>query len=203
MCKELSESFISSIENFDDKKYLLSTITYNVAPVIAKYKPSYLFIFHNQGKRKLYDFWEKYKYSIGKELNIKYFELKKEEYSSAVLFYDKNQMDNILKEDKYIYFLAAHGYKVGISLEEVFITLKERYAKFCPHEMGLFLGYPLEDVLDFMENPNKEALIFGYWKVYHNAEKAQDTFKKYDEIKMKVINLINEGVEPYGIVESI
>lgn len=203
MCKELSESFISSIENFDDKKYLLSTITYNVAPVLAKYKPSYLFIFHNQGKRKLYDCWEKYKYSIENELNIKYFELKKEEDSSAVLFYDKNQMDSILKEDKHIDFLAAHGYKVGICLEEAFVTLKGRYAKFCPHEMGLFLGYPLEDVLEFMENPNKEALMFGYWKVYHNAEKAQDTFKKYDEIKMKVINLINEGVEPYIIVGNI
>ncbi len=31
-----------------------------------------------------------------------------------------------------------------------------------PHEMGLLLGYPVEDVVGFMENNGKNYLYSGY-----------------------------------------
>lgn len=203
MYNELAENFISLIDKFDDKDYLLSTIAYNAAPAIAKFKPSYLIIFHNKGKRKLYDSWETHKDNIKRELKIKFYELKKFSCSTAVLFYNENQMYRLLREDKNMRFLEAYGYRRGMCLEEVLRILKERYVRVCPHEMGLFLGYPMEDVMEFIQNPNKEALMYGYWKVYHNAQQAMDTFKRYDEIKMRVIHLISQGVEPYRIINSI
>ena len=52
-----------------------------------------------------------------------------------------------------------------------------------PHEIGLFLGYPPEDVKGFMKNPHTEskchACTGGCWKVYHDPEKAQMVFDKY------------------------
>lgn len=48
-----------------------------------------------------------------------------------------------------------------------------------PHEIGLFLGYPLEDVKAFIENKGKGCKCVGYWKVYGNEQKAKDTFEKY------------------------
>lgn len=54
--------------------------------------------------------------------------------------------------------------------------LKEQ--KTFPHEIGLFLGYPPEDVRGFMENrPNPKCT--GVWKVYGDADAAQKTFAKY------------------------
>lgn len=48
-----------------------------------------------------------------------------------------------------------------------------------PHEVGLFLGYPPEDVCGFIENKAKKCKCVGYWKVYGDEEKAKKTFAKY------------------------
>lgn len=48
-----------------------------------------------------------------------------------------------------------------------------------PHEVGLFLGYPPEDVRGFMECRAKGFRCVGCWKVYGDAEKAQKLFASY------------------------
>lgn len=45
--------------------------------------------------------------------------------------------------------------------------------------MGLFLGYPPEDVQGFMECRAKGFRCVGCWKVYGDAEKAQKLFASY------------------------
>ncbi len=50
-----------------------------------------------------------------------------------------------------------------------------------PHEIGLFLGYPPEDVAGFIVNKGKGEKMTGVWKVYCNEEAAKnkfDSFKK-------------------------
>lgn len=48
-----------------------------------------------------------------------------------------------------------------------------------PHEIGLFLGYPPEDVYGFIENKAENCKCVGYWKVYGDEIKAQQLFAKY------------------------
>lgn len=48
-----------------------------------------------------------------------------------------------------------------------------------PHEIGLFLGYPPEDVRGFIENKAAGYKCVGEWKVYGDADKARQTFAKY------------------------
>lgn len=48
-----------------------------------------------------------------------------------------------------------------------------------PHEIGLFLGYPPEDVLAFIKNPCDGVQCTGCWKAFKNQEKAQETFQKF------------------------
>lgn len=48
-----------------------------------------------------------------------------------------------------------------------------------PHEIGLFLGYPPEDVYGFIENKANCYKCTGCWKVYGNEENAKKTFAKY------------------------
>jgi len=47
-----------------------------------------------------------------------------------------------------------------------------------PHEIGLFLGYPPEDVDGFMSRRD-QCKCCGYWKVYGNVEAAQRAFARY------------------------
>ena len=48
-----------------------------------------------------------------------------------------------------------------------------------PHEIGLFLGYPPEDVRCFMEDTRRGVKCTGCWKAYNNEEEARKTFTKF------------------------
>ena len=48
-----------------------------------------------------------------------------------------------------------------------------------PHEIGLFLSYPPEDVRGFMEDRARGYKLIGYWKVYGDVEQARRTFERY------------------------
>ena len=48
-----------------------------------------------------------------------------------------------------------------------------------PHEIGLFLGYPPEDVRGFMEHQGRDCKCVGCWKVYGDEEKARRQFAAY------------------------
>lgn len=48
-----------------------------------------------------------------------------------------------------------------------------------PHEIGLFLGYPPEDVDAFMKNGAAGAKYIGVWKVYGNVEAARYKFARF------------------------
>ena len=49
-----------------------------------------------------------------------------------------------------------------------------------PHEIGLFLGYPPEDVRGFIDNHARNCKYLGFWKVYGDVEKAKKIFAKYE-----------------------
>lgn len=48
-----------------------------------------------------------------------------------------------------------------------------------PHEVGLFLGYPPEDVKGFIDNKASHCKYTGCWKVYGDEEKAKQAFSRY------------------------
>ena len=47
-----------------------------------------------------------------------------------------------------------------------------------PHEIGLFLGYPPEDVCGFIENRD-DCKCVGCWKVYGDTASAEKLFARY------------------------
>ena len=48
-----------------------------------------------------------------------------------------------------------------------------------PHEVGLFLSYPPEDVKGFINNEAANYKYIGLWKVYGDEEGAKRTFARY------------------------
>ena len=51
-----------------------------------------------------------------------------------------------------------------------------------PHEIGLFLSYPPEDVRGFIAHSEDRSVgckLVGTWRVYGDADKAQKTFDRY------------------------
>lgn len=62
-----------------------------------------------------------------------------------------------------------------------------------PHEIGLFLGYPPEDVIGFIENKGKYCKCVGTWKVYGDEAKARETFRRFRRCTDHYIQRIASG----------
>jgi len=64
------------------------------------------------------------------------------------------------------------------SLETWFERLKGRLEERMdfPHEIGLFLGYPLHDVRSFIRMKGAGYKLCGEWKVYGNPMSAMHSF---------------------------
>lgn len=63
-----------------------------------------------------------------------------------------------------------------------------------PHEIGLFLSYPVADVKGFIENHAKNFKFSGLWKVYGDEELAKDLFTKYKKCTEIYCNSFNLGM---------
>ena len=75
--------------------------------------------------------------------------------------------------------LAQCGYRAGTAAG-CLRQLRQRLetCEDFPHEIGLFLGYPPEDVRGFLEG-RQDCKCVGCWKVYGDAEEAERTFARY------------------------
>ena len=61
-----------------------------------------------------------------------------------------------------------------------------------PHEIGLFLGYPAEDVRGFIEEKDAFKCV-GTWKVYGDAEAAQKRFTQFEKCTAAYCRLYHSG----------
>ncbi len=198
MSKDELNCFVNIVNSYGKLDHLFSRILCSAGPTLAKEKASSLLTFSNNN-RNLQDAWEEFKYQIKITLNIDFFELKKDKNSTIVLFYNKEKLKNIISEEKNIKFLKRFGYNRKMTLEECLAVLKNRFENVCPHEIGIFLGYPVDDVTLFIDCPDKKCKMIGYWKVYDDVESAQNIFSKYDKIKYNIINLMLQGIRPTEI----
>lgn len=78
--------------------------------------------------------------------------------------------------------LARWDYPVEEGIGQMLLHLRGRIARCSdfPHEIGLFLDYPIPDVAAFIENAGADCKLCGYWKVYCDVESAKACFARYD-----------------------
>ena len=80
--------------------------------------------------------------------------------------------------------LKKAGYRFGRT-GEMICQLRERFEQLSggktafPHEIGLFLSYPAEDVQGFIENGACHFKCSGCWKVYGDVDSARRCFERY------------------------
>ena len=85
-----------------------------------------------------------------------------------------------LQDRSALEILTAAGYSCR-SCERCVTDLIQRLrtcADF-PHEIGLFLSYPPEDVRGFIENRAQNFKRAGLWKVYGDEARAEALFRKF------------------------
>ena len=91
-------------------------------------------------------------------------------------------------------FLRQHGYE-DLTAWGAVERLRQRLAMdgTFPHEIGLFLSYPLEDVEGFVENRGRNCKCTGCWKVYGDEQQAQRQFSRYRKCQEVYLRLWQGG----------
>ena len=95
--------------------------------------------------------------------------------------YRRRHLEGLLAERDCRRFLRDMGYAPWRSARE---CLRQLAARLClaadfPHEIGVFLGYPLEDVKGFISNGGRNYTLCGCWKCYGDPEAARRRFARY------------------------
>ena len=114
----------------------------------------------------------------------------------ALLYiYRPGQLQSDLDEAEAREILAAFGY--GEQDHETCISrLRDRICE-CedfPHEVGLFLGYPPEDVRGFIELGGNKSKASGYWKVYGDVDRAQKQFDRFSKCTGVYLKCLERGL---------
>lgn len=112
----------------------------------------------------------------------------------TLLMYRKKELEEWLNMPETYALLIKLGYENG-NLHHIFTRLEEKIGGHgsgempFPHELGLILGYPPEDVEGFLENGGKKCLYTGYWKVYAHLEEKLELFWAYDRAVDKALSM--------------
>ena len=90
--------------------------------------------------------------------------------------------------------LSEYGYRC-FTTEAALALLRSRLAasRSFPHEIGVFLGYPLADVVGFIRNGGRNCLCSGCWKAYSNEHEARRTFARLNKCRTVYARLFAEG----------
>ena len=170
-----------------------NTIAYYCAPALAGIKPANIVAFY---KDKIPDVRRLIK-RLNLLLNCKdiyldvLFECKRR---VLVIVYRKKKLSHHLKDGSIRKFLSSFGYNQTNDLDEDIKILKKRInSENFPHEIGVFLGYPLHDIYGFIYHRDSGCLFTGEWKVYKNEEAAKEMFKRYSNCRRALVGRLQEG----------
>lgn len=149
------------------------------SPTLAGLKTGNLFTDSYESEQEVYDEIRKLnKCLVPKGLRI--ILMKTMKNRALIYVYRPDKLEKDFSDDNVACLLKKMGYPCD-KPEQCIVRLTKRLREnpVFPHEIGLFLGYPAEDVEGFIQNKAAHCKCVGCWKVYGDVEQAQKKFKQY------------------------
>lgn len=130
--------------------------------------------------------------------------LKSCEHKFLFLVYHRTTLAEVLSSGQMASFLSQYGYQREQSVEEKVGLLKKhmQMSSSFPHEIGIFLGYPLADVIGFIAHKGKKSKCAGYWKVYTNEEQAKGLFQQFTAYRDQLCQCWERGTSIAQILRT-
>lgn len=196
------KQFMNKLKDMNDIEYFDKYMLFLLAPVIGGLKPSSTITLKKDSKE--YHTWNDYKEIFLEKTRLKHILLREDNDAIILLIYSEKRLEDYINKEEVRKFLLKLDYNSEGSLEDILNNLVERYNKFhCPHELGVFLGIPLQDVIDFMECTTKKCLLCGYWKVFNDFDYALQIFNDYNKSKELVLDYVILESKPEDIILSL
>lgn len=168
-------------------------LAYHCAPAFAGIKPSNIVTCRKSQFPDLYKDIDR----LNNELNRKDIQIEilcECERRVLLIVYRKKVLETHLRERNNRAFLSMYGYPRNGSIAEYIDVLRTRLANDAfPHEIGVFLGYPLCDIYAFINHRDEGCLLIGEWKVYHNAEESEKLFRRFKACRKALVKRVTDG----------
>lgn len=116
------------------------------------------------------------------------------ETKALIYLYRPGKLRKDLKDDTAASLLRCHGYdpqKCEKCVRQLACKLRSQ-SEF-PHEIGLFLGYPPEDVEGFISLGPDCCKCTGCWKVYGDEQAAKKKFSQFKKCTRVYCQQHNKG----------
>lgn len=120
--------------------------------------------------------------------------LRRRDSSRLCFLYHPQLLEVALSHPLTVNTLKAIGYPADDERDANLSYLDRRFttSEEFPHEVGFFLGYPPEDVVGFMTCKCK-CKARGHWKVYSDAERAEELFEEYSRCSKVLLTHLENG----------
>ena len=182
--------------NKDISRTFEAVLVRQCAPTLAGMKPGSIFCFNHsplEVSRQKVCQWNKQLAPFGLTVQIL---LERPGSSSVIVFvYRRDRLEQMLSDDAYQSFLAEAGYErtnLDGLLEQLSYRLRTQ-PEF-PHEIGVFLGYPLQDVIGFIENQGRNFTCCSFWKSYGDPAEMQVCFACYRRCIQTYVAMFEQGI---------
>ena len=174
-----------------------------IGPVLMGTKPAELLSFLNNDE----DLNKKLSIinnSLGRCVRVKHKVIKLKNNNVKVLFYNENKLNNVLTDKRNIKFLKQQGYPKEYNFQDYMRKLISKIALgIIPHEIGIFLGYPLKDVLGFIGHPSLKLTKICGWRVYGYSEPSDQIFNAIQNSKQTIKSLLKNKAPEEVLLMSV
>jgi hypothetical protein len=172
---------------------------YYAAPILCGAKPAALIVL----RPDCLPAWSERQNALRKATGLRTFEIERPNGFVLLLAYSDVALEGCLRNARASPILARYGYPAECDPGAALERLKERFSHLgFPHEIGIFLGYPPEDVWGFIMNEGRNFLCCRHWKVYHNEEQARVLFRRIDEAHNRAMDILRKPM-PIHIVAKL
>ncbi|SKC80959.1 DUF3793 family protein [Maledivibacter halophilus] len=183
-CKE------TCILAYKNKDRFITWLVEILGPVLMGSKPAELLSFSKYEKDKFKKIQDIERH-IGKCKRIEYKLFRYKNDSIKILFYNPRALDRSLKEYRNMKFLKSLGYPKEYDLDEyIQFIVNKMVDGIIPHEIGVFLGYPLKDIIGFIGHPSLKLTKIRGWRVYGDPRLSDKRLHEFLEAKSKIKRML-------------
>jgi hypothetical protein len=183
----LLERFMDQIRESSMEDYVESIIAYFAAPTIVGIKCANLinlsrprtFLDRLEPRESIVRTWDALGNALLGKFRLRGRVMSRRDDSALLLLYKERLLNRTLHNPEGRAVLAEYGYPTEADVGLHLSHLKKRFQEGFPHESGIFLDYPPEDVKGFIVNKGANSKACGYWKVYGDPARAEERFNAF------------------------
>lgn len=161
------------------EKYLIE----HCSPTLASLKTANLFSFPLESQKNA-EFELMSLAAMLRPKGVEILVIKRSGTTALIYVYRRDMLQKDLLKPGVAEFLSAYGYR-DTDIQSALSRLVARLlcAGDFPHEIGIFLGYPLNDVECFIKYGGRNCKCSGCWQAYENVEEAVKIFNRYKKCR--------------------